>query len=343
MSVIPHPTKHRTIKGETWWYVDTGKGRDRKRYPLEGSFADAKKMELNIRQNTPGKKIPDSPAIKDLILPFLAWYKGEVATTTYEDINDTISIYVIPHFGNLQPEQLTVSRFNDFKLFTLEKGLKPVTVNKHLNYFSSLLRWAADNVDGVQELPFRIPRFPKKKTQSEKVQPLTKRQVDAIYGHIQLRHRLSFLLMADMGLRAFEALNLTVEDVNEKNKCITFIGKGNKERTVPYMSDRFENEINKVLNSRLDGYLVINPKSGKPYVTIRRELERAVKLAGLSRYVNHHLLRHTFASLTAEGGISPYVLQKLLGHSSIDTTMKIYTHISKNFIGDEVAKFRKKN
>jgi len=343
MSVIQHPTKHRSIKGETWWYIDIGKGKNRRRIPFEGSFVDAKATEIALKDTSPGKSISVAPAIKDLILPFLAWYKAEVAATTYEDINDTIDLYVIPHFGNLRPAQLTVSRFNDFKLFMLEKGLKPVTINKHINYFSSLLRWACANVEGVQELPFRIPRFPKKKTQPEKIKPLTQRQVNALYKYIQPEYRLTFLLMSDMGLRVHEALNLTVENINESSKCITFAGKGNKERTVPYMSDRVEDELNKVLDSKLDGYLVVNPQSGKPYVTIRKELERAVKQAGLSRYVNHHLLRHTFASLTAEGGISPYVLQKLLGHSSIDTTMKIYTHISKNFIGDEVAKFRKKN
>jgi integrase/recombinase XerD len=340
MSVRPHPTKHRKYKNKIWWVVDLGRGKTRQRLLFEGSFEDAKNYERDLRDENTNAVTTASPKIKDLILPFLAWYKNEAAPRTIKDFRFTIDLYLVPHFGNLRPGQLSIQLFNDFKTTLIEQGLKPTTINKHLNYFSSLLKWAAAH-EHCRELPFRIPRFSKKKTTSKPARPLTQRQLDAIYKHIQPHYKLSFLLMADMGLRQEEALQLKVEDVDEEYKSIIVKGKGSKYRRIPYMSDRFEEELNKTLDNRLEGHLVVNPNTGKPYVTIWKELQRAAKSAGLTRKINHHILRHTFATLAAQGGMNPHALQRILGHASIETTNKIYTNVSLDFVGEEARKYRK--
>lgn len=338
MSVRQHPTK-----GKGWWVIDTGRGKNRTRYVYNGTYADAVLLEESTRALLKKEKNRVSPdaRIKKLILPFLGWYKNEVAATTLEDINDTIDLYLIPHFGNLSPDMLTLDHFNDFKQTLLDRGLKPATINKHLNYFSSLLKWAVAN-DKCKPLGFTIPRFSKKKTAAPPTKPLTRRQLNAVYKNIQPHYRLLFLLMADQGLRQTEAMTLKVEDVDEEYKAIVVRGKGGKIRRVPYLSDRFEDELKKALDERLEGYLVINPKTEKPYATIRTEINRAVVKAGLNRKVNHHLLRHTCATLLAESGMNPHALQRILGHSSIETTNKIYTNVSRDFVGDEAMKIRKK-
>jgi len=232
--------------------------------------------------------------------------------------------------------------FNDFKAKLLNDGLTPTTINKHLNYFSSVLRFGAAN-GYCQELTFKIPRFPKKKTTpEEETKPLTRRQLNAIYAYISPEYRLMFLLMADHGLRLEEALKLKIEDIDENRKTISVLGKGNKRRTVPFMSDRFEAELDIALAKRLDGYLNVNPRSGDRYATMWKELKRAAKLAGVTRKVNHHILRHTFATLAAESGMNPHALQRILGHESIETTNKIYTNVSRDFVGDEAKAMREK-
>lgn len=342
MSVAPHPTKSKKAPGR-WWYITLGRGKNRQNIPFEGSFEEAAQFERILRQeseNVP-KELGPAPKIKDLIIPFLDWYQAEASSRTIRDYNFSINLYFIPWFGNLQPRQLSVQLFSDFKSRLLEDGLSHTTINKHLNYFSKIINWAVAH-GHCQPLPFNIPRYPKKKTVSSPKTPLTERQVTAIYNQIEPEYKILFLLMVDHGLRQEEALKLQVEDINERNKTIRVHGKGNKYRTVPFMSHRFEEELNAALELRMEGPLVVNQQTGKPYVTIRKALERAATATGISRPVNHHLLRHTFATLAAENGMNPHALQKILGHASIETTNKIYTNVSRDFVGDEARQLQKK-
>jgi len=149
--------------------------------------------------------------------------------------------------------------------------------------------------------------------------------------------------MVEHGLRQEEAMNISVEDINESNRTIRVLGKGNKYRVVPFMSSRFMEELGKALEERIEGPLVINPKTGKAYVTIWKAIKRSAKKAGVTREVNHHLLRHTFSTMAAENGMNAHALQKILGHASIETTNKIYTNVSRDFVGDEARLLMKKN
>ncbi len=341
MKVYPHPTKHKRYRGKLWWLIDIGSRKDRQRIPYEGSYESAVAIGQGLVQPEEiDQKTSLRTQIKELIVLFLTYYKNEVTPATLGDMNKTINSYIVPYFGLLRPLQVNDTVINEFKNDLLEKGLKPITINKHINYFSSILKWAAANTDACGDMVFNLKRFPKKKTVSPQVVPLTKRQVDAVYNHIQPRFRLLFLLMSDQALRVHEAVKVKVEDVDEANELIHVSGKGNRVRQVPFMSDRFAEELGKVLSVKLDGYLVLNPQTKKPYVTIRKELERAAGKAGLTRHVNHHLLRHSCSTRLAEQNMNPHALQKILGHASIETTNKIYTHVSKDFVGNEARKVR---
>jgi len=338
MSVRPHPTKSTKEPGK-WWVIDIGRGKERERITFNGSYEEAWRYERSIRQQPDHIVEGSVPKIKDMVAVFLEWYRTENSINTVNDMRCCLDNHIIPWFGNFQPKQLTVALFNKFKADLLGLNLAPVTINKNLSYLSSLLKWATEH-GYCQPLAFTIPRFSKKKTTAEPVQPLTRRQLDALYECLDPEYRLLFLLMADHGLRKEEALNLRVEDIDEARKTIRVYGKGSKYRIVPFLSLRFEGELNKILSERLEGYLVVNPETGKPYYSIRKVLARAAKKAGLSRQVYHHLLRHTFGSLAAEAGMNPYALQRIMGHSNIETTNKIYTHVGLDFVGEEARKIR---
>lgn len=343
MSIRPHPSKSKREPGR-WWSIEIGRGKGRSTIVFEGSFEEAAKYERLLLQSRDGIQQPvaKAPKIKELILPFLEWYKGEASPRTIRDIRFSVDLYFIPWFGSLQPKQLSLQLFNDFRAKLLEQGLSPTTINKHLNYFSTIINWAIEHGHCLA-LPFRIPRYPKKKIVAKPLQPLTKRQVDALYNTIEPQYRLLFLLMVDHGLRQEEAMRLCVDDINEETRTIRVLGKGNKYRVVPFLSYRFIEELDKVLEVRFEGPLVVNPVTGKPYVTILKALNRAAKTVGITRSINHHILRHTFSTLAAQGGMNPHALQRILGHSSIETTNKIYTHVGVDFVGEEAKRLMEKN
>jgi site-specific recombinase XerD len=61
---------------------------------------------------------------------------------------------------------------------------------------------------------------------------------------------------------------------------------------------------------------------------VQKLLSKYVKLAGITKRISPHSLRHTFATYKAERGVSPYQLQQWLGHRNLNTT-QIYVHLGK--------------
>lgn len=351
MSVRQHPTK-----GEGWWIVDyypAGRKGKRIRISFEGPEGEALLLEQELRRS-PGEIVNSvSPLIKDLIAPWLEYYANEVAPKTYTRAVGTMSHW-LPVFGSFKPANVTKTIINQYKHSRLddvankaavERGrpprlIKKRTVNKELSVFSAMLKWAAEH-GHCPELPFQIKGFAARQMKIPAPKVLTPRQVTKMYEVIEDEFKLIFLLMADMGLRASEATNAEVEWIDEYRNMIAVMGKGNKERILPYTTDRVEEEMDKKLEKVIEGYLFINPRTKKPYGDMRKPITRAAKKIGLTRNINPHLLRHTCLTNLAEQGMSPHALQQFAGHESIVTTNKIYTHVRSDFVGDEVRKIRK--
>lgn len=341
--IYPHPSKNRGLPETRYWRISLGGGKRRQWVTFEGSFLEAAEYKRLVLQYAGGVDVPITPTFNGLFLPFLDWYKTESSPRTVRDVRYSINLYFVPWFGLLRPNQLSQQLLESFRDHLLDKGLSGVTVNKHLNYLSSIINWSV-NHKHCEPLPFRLPKIAKKRLTRTRVnRPLTRRQLDAIYKQIKPEFRLFFLLMADQGLRLDEARLLRAEDVDEEFQQLWVTGKGNKLRQVPFMTERFEREVDKALDKRIEGHLVVNEKTGKPYVTMRVELKRAVAAAGISRTdVNHHTLRHTFATLCAQSGMNPHALQRILGHSDITTTNRIYTAVSEDFVGQEARAMRQR-
>ena len=332
MAVIPHPTKSRREPGR-WWYVDIGRGKERQRILFEGPYDDAVRLYQELA--TTGRK-QDAllPKLGEMIVPFLDWYKHEAAPNTVEDVRRCVGKHIIPALGKYRPDQLGQTVLDDFRAALVRGGASPRTVNKVLSYLSTIIKWGVAS-GRCKEAPGKMPRYSRRKTEAEPRTPLTAEQVDAIFAALPQRCRLPFLLMVDHGLRREEALSLKWEDVDMVHKIIRILGKGGKWRHVPFMSARFEEELSRAENGGV--YVTANPQTGKPYLNIRKALLAAAKQAGVPA-VGHHLLRHTFASRMAERGMSPYVLQKLMGHVSQETTNKIYVHIGEDFVAAEARR-----
>ncbi|MCB2216244.1 MAG: site-specific integrase [Desulfobulbaceae bacterium] len=338
MAIRPHPTKSRKNPGKHW-HIDVYVDGKRKFYPFEGSFDDAVEFERALRQAPADSTHGVAPRIKDLVLPFLQFYGSESSPATVRDASNCLKGPLIIVFGNLQPKQLTVTLFNQYRQKRLDEGVTKRTINKELSYLSSCLKWAAKE-GFCQALPFRIPRYSAKMTKADPARPLTNRQIDALLQAIESEYKLLFLLMADAGLRKAEALNLTAEDIDENHRTIKVKGKGSKTRFIPFTTDRLVAALQGALEKRHSGPLTVNGRTDAAYDSIKKALIRAGKKAGIQQAITHHLLRHSFLTNAAEKGVSPAALQQLAGHSDIRTTMGIYVNVRRDFVRDEVEKLR---
>lgn len=352
MSVRPHPTK-----GDGWWVIDyypSGRKGKRVVFTFKGTKGAALAMEQDMRRGPGEVKNRVSPLIRDLVSPWLEHYKTVARPLTHKDAVNSLA-HLLPRFGMYKPANITRQTIADYKMARLQEAANPGavakgkaprppskrTISKELSYLSSLLRWAAE-MDLCPELPFTIRGFPSKQTRAEVVRPLTPRQITAILENVDPKYRLLYLLWADMGLRRNEGLAVTAEDVDEYRETLSVVGKGAKQRIIPWLSNRFADELRRELDKRPSGPLVVNEDTGEEFSETVKWLKRAARKAEIRQNVHPHLLRHSCLSNLAMAGMSPHALQQIAGHSSIETTNKIYVHIRSDFVAAEAERIRKK-
>ena len=143
-----------------------------------------------------------------------------------------------------------------------------------------------------------------------------------------------FELMYASGLRISEVVNLKLSDIDFDGRILRILGKGNKERLVPFYElakTKLLNYIQTVRNKWLKNdheYVFINQKGSKLTSRgIQYRMELASKKTLLMVHLHPHMLRHSFATHLLDAGADLRLVQELLGHSSLSTT-QIYVHVS---------------
>ncbi len=340
MTVRPHSKKlnHYIIDCRPDGY----KG-NRVRLIVEGKDQAIEAHDILMRKDQEFALAPAVMSVSSIYRQWIVYYRNNRAKRTADDAEDCWK-NLGPHFGKISPRAITQALIESFKT-KMSIKVKPRTTNKHLAYFSSMLSWATDN-GMCKQLPFRIKGYEKNMTRAPKPRPLSQKQITTIYNLIAQEYKLVFLLMADAGLRRNEALQLKAKDVDVEQGIIFILGKGSKERVVPIFTDRLRKELTLKLElinpaKNANKYLTFNSMTGKPYLTIRKALLRAVKEAKIDKHVSHHLLRHSFGTNATIAGMSQKSLQLSMGHSSVVTT-GIYQHLSAEYLRAEGAKFNAK-
>jgi integrase/recombinase XerD len=156
-----------------------------------------------------------------------------------------------------------------------------------------------------------------------------------------LRDRALLELMYACGLRASEAIELEMQDLDLEIGILRARGKGSKERIVPVGSaaTRAVNAYlakgrGRLVGDRFESKLFVNHRGGGlTRQGLYKIVQRHAASAGLAERMSPHTLRHTFATHLLAGGCDLRSLQEMLGHADIATT-QLYTHLSADRLKD---------
>jgi integrase/recombinase XerC len=211
------------------------------------------------------------------------------------------------------------------------RGLAAVSVARKLAAVRSLFRFLVRRgvVDGNPAREVRSPRQPRKLVTFLPIDEVTQ-LVDgrAVGGASRARDVAILELLYATGLRVSELAGLDLEAVDRDERTVRVLGKGRKERIVPY-GGQAAHALEAWLGCRGDaeGALFTNARGGRLTVrSVHTIVRRSARAAGLTRRVSPHTLRHTFATHLLDGGADLRAIQELLGHSRLSTTQR-YTHV----------------
>ena len=220
---------------------------------------------------------------------------------------------------------------------------RATTANRRLTVFRRFFRWAVR--EGV------LPSDPTVRMLSAKQalrvpKTLSEAEVEALLAAplietpLGLRDRAMFELIYACGLRVTELVSLKVFQVSLSEGVLRVMGKGSKERLVPFGAvaaewlERYLAQARPaLLGSQLNEALFVTARGSKSGEAMTRVMfwtlvKKYASLAGIQRPLSPHTLRHAFATHLLNHGADLRAVQMLLGHADISTTT-IYTHVAR--------------
>lgn len=228
---------------------------------------------------------------------------------------------------NKPVHQLIPEDLRRYMVYAMEKdGIKENTAHSRLN----ALKFYFEQVLGREKFFWEIPR-PKKQVQLPRF--FNQDEIAAIIKAAgPIKHKVMLMLAYAAGLRVSEVAAIKVRDIDSKRMCILINqAKGKKDRIVtlsPVLLVMLR-EYWKTGKLSKDGYLFPGQYRGELYSSrsIQAVLALAKKKAGVMKPGSIHALRHSFATHLLDKGTDVTMIQKLLGHNDIKTTLR-YLHVT---------------
>jgi site-specific recombinase XerD len=254
---------------------------------------------------------------------------------------------LIDYAGDVEITEITAELVRKWRLWLNRLGtnvsdeLGPTTLNYHLIALRSFLKFCAKrNIPALTADKIELSR-----TRRKQVTWLNEEELERIFDQPDinmlggLRDRAILELLFSSGLRVSELVGLDRDHINLKRREFTVRGKGQKDRPV-FISEEAANWLQKYLDMRQDNTRPLfirfagNKKvdlTGNYHRLTARSIQRIVArnalLAGITKHISPHSLRHSFATNLLMNGADIRAVQSMLGHSNISTT-QIYTHVT---------------
>ncbi|MDR1300171.1 MAG: tyrosine-type recombinase/integrase [Candidatus Nomurabacteria bacterium] len=275
---------------------------------------------------------------------------------------ENYSLYLdrlIEFAGDIKIGQLTADKVRKYRLWlnryvdSQGKALSPITQNYHLIALRSFLKYCAKrDIETIAAEKVELPKITR-----QQVSFLTREELKRLFNAIDATNKLGLRDLAIMellfssGLRVSELTSLNRDQINLERGEFVVRGKGQKDRPV-FISPEAAEVLGIYLSTRSDeaaplfinfaGASSAHAKDSENKRLTPRSVQRIINkyagLAGITKSVHPHTLRHSFATDLLMNGADLRSVQSLLGHANIATT-QIYTHITDQHLKDVHRKF----
>jgi len=269
---------------------------------------------------------------------------------------------LIDYAGDIQVKDIDPELIRKWRLWLNRLGtnvsdeLQKSTQNYHLIALRSFLKYCAKrDIPALSADKIELARTVRKQVtflNNEEVERLFEQPDISKLGG--LRDRAILELLFSSGLRVSELVGLDKDHINLKRREFMVRGKGQKDRPIFISEDaaawvaRYidkRNDTTKPLFIRYSGSKQVDRSGNFHRITarsIQRMVARYALLAGITKHVSPHTLRHSFATDLLMNGADLRSVQALLGHSNISTT-QIYTHVTDPHLKSVHERFHRKS
>lgn len=299
--------------------------------------------------------------LSDLIIDFIEHVEVERGRSQRTAENYHLYLQRLIEFaGDIEVHKVNAELVRKWRLwlnrYQNEAGdtLSPLTQSYHLIALRSFLGYCSKrDINTLTPEKIELPKT-KRKQVSFLSQDETERIMDAVDDQSpqDLRDKAILELLFSSGLRVSELCNLDRDHINLKRGEFMVRGKGQKDRPV-FISPEAAECLATYLETRTDAAkplfirysgLKTGDKDGNSFRLTPRSVQRIVshyaKLAGITKQVSPHTLRHSFATDLLMNGADIRSVQSMLGHSNISTT-QVYTHVTDQHLRDIHRKFHR--
>ena len=273
-------------------------------------------------------------------LDFLYIEKGLSKNTvhSYENDINSFSKWSLKYLG--QPiKKLLKADVNQYISFLFKQGLKSSSVNRKISTIKSfyiyLIKKKIITFSPVEDIsmPKKETYLPVSMSEIEVEKLLNSPKLNI---HIERRDKAMIEMLYATGMRISELVNLKLTDIDNKRLVVKVLGKGQKERLIPY-GEAAADALNAYLNDREKSNIKETFLSNRGTKITRGAFWNRIKIylnrENLKASISPHTLRHAFATHLLNRGADLRSVQILLGHSDLSTT-QIYTHIAKQRLGE---------
>ena len=304
----------------------------------------AEQFERDLRDKllggTYGQKEVKSPIVAEFATEFMETYaKVNNKPSELRSKETMLRVHIVPMLGKLQLDQVGVREIERFKAKKVTEGKGPKTINNCLTCLRKMLATAQE-----WGLIAAIPAVKWMKVPTPEFDFLDFKEAERLIAAADADAKPMVTVALKTGLRLGELLGLRWDDVDlvagrlvvRQNVVHGIVGtpKSGKSREVPLSESAVA--AFKVARKPKPGRIVFSGPDGS-YLTkemTKHYLWRACRKAGL-REIGWHVLRHTFASHLVMRGAPVAAVQQLLGHSTIEMTMR-YAHLTPDVRRDAV-------